>query len=159
LEAEAVLVSGYLLFAPGSLEAGVEAIQRARARVVAVDAASWLLRQMGREAFFESTHGATLLLANERETEALGGPQELRRRYPMSCVKLGAAGAELTVKEGATFRTSVKDVDAAVDPTGAGDAFDGVLLAALARNEDPESALRRAGAAGARVAATGTSWP
>ena len=40
-----------------------------------------------------------------------------------------------------------------------GDAFDGVLLAALARHDDPEIALRRASAAGARVAATGTSWP
>ena len=159
LEAAAVLVSGYLLFAPESRTAGVEAIRRARANVVAVDAASWpLLREMGREAFFESTRGATLLLANEQETEELGGREELGRHAPMWCVKLGSNGAELRDSNGTTSRAAPTKVVAA-DPTGAGDAFDGVLLAALARNNDPATALRRAGAAGARVAATGVSWP
>jgi sugar/nucleoside kinase (ribokinase family) len=159
LEAAALLVSGYLLFAPGSREAGVAAIRRSRAEIVAVDAASWpLLREIGPERFFESTSGATLLLANEREAEELGGAAEIRRRYPMWCVKLGPNGAELTVSNEATIRVSAADVGAA-DTTGAGDAFDGVLLSALARHDDRKAALQRASAAGARVTATGRSWP
>ena len=45
------------------------------------------------------------------------------------------------------------------DPTGAGDAFDGVLLASLARGIDPEESLRRACGAGAEVAASASVWP
>ena len=46
-----------------------------------------------------------------------------------------------------------------VDATGAGDGFDGVLLAALARGVDPEAALRRACRAGALVASSAETWP
>jgi sugar/nucleoside kinase (ribokinase family) len=45
------------------------------------------------------------------------------------------------------------------DPTGAGDAFDGVFLAALATGASPGEALRAACAAGARVAAGPDLWP
>jgi 2-dehydro-3-deoxygluconokinase len=45
------------------------------------------------------------------------------------------------------------------DPTGAGDAFDGVFLAALATGASPGDALRAACAAGARVAAGPDLWP
>jgi sugar/nucleoside kinase (ribokinase family) len=46
-----------------------------------------------------------------------------------------------------------------VDPTGAGDAFDGVLLASLALGVPAEEALARACHAGALVAATRAVWP
>ena len=46
-----------------------------------------------------------------------------------------------------------------VDATGAGDAFDGVLLAALARGEQPEAALARACHAGALAASSADTWP
>ena len=46
-----------------------------------------------------------------------------------------------------------------VDPTGAGDAFDGVLLAAFARGAEPEKVLQRACHAGALVAASAQTWP
>ena len=46
-----------------------------------------------------------------------------------------------------------------VDPTGAGDAFDGVLLVSLVRGLEPEAALREACAAGARAAASPDPWP
>ncbi len=45
------------------------------------------------------------------------------------------------------------------DPTGAGDAFDGVFLAAAARGASPAEALRRASAAGARVVQSLETWP
>ena len=47
-----------------------------------------------------------------------------------------------------------------VDATGAGDAFDGVLLAALARGERPvRPRSERACHAGALVAASADTWP
>ncbi|HEU4529322.1 MAG TPA: PfkB family carbohydrate kinase, partial [Actinomycetota bacterium] len=46
-----------------------------------------------------------------------------------------------------------------VDPTGAGDAFDGVFLASLARGASPAEALRRACRAGALQVSSLRSWP
>ena len=99
LEAGAVLVSGYtLLFEPTSA-AGVAALERARARFVAVDAASWpMIRSFGVERFLDACAPATLLLANEREAEELTGRRdvhavdELSRRFPVVCVKQGDEG-------------------------------------------------------------------
>ena len=74
LEAGAVLVSGYLLLQPGAQEAGVEAIKRARAPWIGVEAASWPLVESVESAGFDDlAAGATIVLANEREAEALTG--------------------------------------------------------------------------------------
>ena len=56
------------------------------------------------------------------------------------------------------FRALAGSIDE-IDPTGAGDAFDGVLLAALARGADPQDALERACRAGTMVAASEDTWP
>lgn len=165
LEAGAVLVSGYILVNEGSMEAGRAAIERAHAPFVAVDAASWpLVEAFGVERFFEVTGPANVLLANEREAEVLSGfaageaaAKELGRRYPMACVKLGAEGA-VAAWDGRTIHEPAEPVEE-VDPTGAGDAFDGALLAALVRGTSPEEALRAACRAGARVAASSELWP
>jgi sugar/nucleoside kinase (ribokinase family) len=155
LEAEAVLLSGYLLFGLGSRAAALAALERARARWVAVDAASWpLIEAFGPQPFFEATARATLLLANEMEARAL---QPVLGRYPAICVKLGPRGAELTTSDG-VLRARAAEASGG-DPTGAGDAFDGVLLGGLARRLDPAEALRRACEAGARAAASTEVWP
>src|SRR5438105_2104610 len=61
LEAGAVLVSGYLLFDPGSEDAAVAALRRSASRWTAVDAASWpLIESMGRHRFFELTEPASM---------------------------------------------------------------------------------------------------
>ena len=164
LDAGAVLVSGYLLFQPGAEEAGIEAIQRARAPWIAIDAASWpLVDAIGRDAFHDRAAGATALLANEREARALTGldavpaARSLAERYRLVCVKRGRAGALLILDD--------RQVDAPAeptderDPTGAGDAFDGVLLSSLASGLEPEEALRRACHAGALVAGSSSVWP
>ena len=52
-----------------------------------------------------------------------------------------------------------REVIEEVEPTGAGDAFDGVLLSSLARGRAPEEALARACHAGALVAASHSTWP
>ena len=160
LEAGAVLVSGYLLFGNDSFDTAVAALERSRATCVAVDAASWpLVRDFGPNRFFEATKAASLLLANELEAQMLGSTHAAHflRHYDMACVKMGSGGAELATRE-AVYRARPRSI-AEGDPTGAGDAFDGVLLASLARGADPEGALQTACAAGARAASSVEVWP
>ena len=163
LEAGAVLVSGYLLLQPGAQEAGVEAIARARAPWIGVEAGSWPLVEAVGARFDELASGATIVFANDRESEALTGlgPEDavraLGERYRAACVKLGAKGAVFVV-DGDVYEHAPDPVVEA-DPTGAGDAFDGVLLAALARGVEPAEALRSACSAGAEVAASASVWP
>lgn len=164
IEAGAVLVSGYVVLDEGSLAAARAALERARARYVAVDAASWsLLKDFGTQRFFEATDAATVLLANEREAEVLCGrrgedaAEALAERYPVVCVKLGERGAAMSW-QGLLIRYDAEPVKE-VDPTGAGDAFDGVLLARLAAGASAGDALRAACGAGARVAGSPRLWP
>ena len=164
LSARAVLVSGYLLFNPSSEPAARAALERADSPVVAVDAASWpLVRAFGAERFVSATKRATLLLANELEAEALTGlageaaARDLAGAYGAACIKLGAAGAVWA--EGDRVIASPAPQVEEIDATGAGDAFDGALLAALARGTGPERALALACHAGARAAGSHQPWP
>jgi sugar/nucleoside kinase (ribokinase family) len=164
LKAGAVLVSGYLLFHPGSEAAGRAALERARAEHVAVDAASWpLLRDLGPGRFLQAAGPASVLLLNGKEAETLAGPDpeaaaaKLAERFALVAVKLGSQGV-VVAAAGGVRRYPVEPVEEA-DPTGAGDAFDGVLLAALTLGAPLEEAVGRASAAGARVAASDSSWP
>jgi ribokinase len=167
LTAGAVLVSGYLLFQPGSEEAARAALDRADAPWIAVDAASWpLVRAYGPDRFFEVTGPATVLLANEDEARALlpDGPEaprdlaaRLGSRYRVVCIKQGARGATMAM-DGALVSSSSPAVDE-VDPTAAGDAFDGTFLEGLARGRSPEDALESGCAAGAEAAASAENWP
>lgn len=164
LEAGSVLVSGYLLFQEGAQEAGAAAIRRARADWIGVDAASWpLVEAIGPERFHELATGASVILANEREAEVLtalepsAAARALGERYRVACVKRGAAGAVM-VLDGALYETTADAIDER-DPTGAGDAFDGVLLSGLAQAAEPEEALRAACRAGTLVAASTSPWP
>jgi sugar/nucleoside kinase (ribokinase family) len=164
LAARAVLLSGYLLYDPRSEPAAVAALARAEAEFVAVDVASWpLLEAYGRDRFHAGAQGANFVLANAREAEVLTGrpPVEAARalaaRYRWACVKLGAEGAVLATAD-RLFTAPAPDVDE-VDATGAGDAFDGALLAELSRGADPEAALRGACEAGAKAASSTETWP
>jgi sugar/nucleoside kinase (ribokinase family) len=73
-------------------------------------------------------------------------------------IKRGPKGA-LLVGWGKALDVPAPSASEAVDPTGAGDAFDGVLIAALAAGLSIELALERAVAAGSRVAANHDTWP
>jgi sugar/nucleoside kinase (ribokinase family) len=164
LIAGAVLVSGYLLLQEPTVETGLAALERAVAPLIAVEAASWpLVEAFGVDRYFEATSRATVVLANDLEAEMLTGrtgeeaARALGERYPLACVKHGPDGATL-VADGRPHRAR-SDAVVEVDPTGAGDAFDGVLLAALARGADVDDALGRACRAGSRAAATRGSWP
>ena len=164
LQAGAVLVSGYLLLQPPTTGAALAAIARADAGIVAVEAASWpLVESFGVEAFFAATSEADAVLANEREAATLTGCaaedacRSLGERFRIAAVKRGADGAFLSI-DGAFHRAPAAAVEE-LDPTGAGDAFDGVLLASLSRGRDPGDALVSACEAGSRVAAAWGAWP
>lgn len=164
LTAHSVLVSGHLVGDPLTRPAARAAIERAHATHVAVDAASWVqIEEVGREAFLEATRGATMLFANEQEAELLAGTsaddaaEALSDAFRVVAVKLGERGAVLCW-EGLVIRYEAEEVTP-VDPTGAGDAFDGAFLAALAAGRSPADALHAACAAGAWVVGSTEAWP
>ncbi|HVF08552.1 MAG TPA: PfkB family carbohydrate kinase [Actinomycetota bacterium] len=164
IEAGAVLVSGYLLLQEPGHDAALAALARAVAPWVAVDAASWpLVEAFGADRFFEETTAVTALLANEREAEVLTGrtgvdsAARLGERYRLAAVKMDRRGAAICVDGSLSSAPAEPVVE--VDPTGAGDAFDGVLLARLAHGDDPVAALVGAGHAGALAASSTEVWP
>jgi sugar/nucleoside kinase (ribokinase family) len=164
IDATACLISGYLLLQEPGHAAAAEALARASGPLVGVEAASWpLVEAFGVDRFFEATADATVVLANEREAEVLtarrgsAAAAALGERYRVAAVKMDRRGAALCV-DGAVVVAPAEPVRE-VDPTGAGDAFDGVLLASLAGGSEPGDALGAACHAGALVAATGQAWP
>jgi sugar/nucleoside kinase (ribokinase family) len=164
IEAGALLISGYTLLHTSSEPAGRAALERARSAHVAVGAASRsLLEARGAGWFFDATQGVTLLLAGKAEaaflTEELGerAAEKLAARYGMACVTLGPEGA-LLAADGRVVRCEAP-ATATSDAVGAGDAFAGTLLAAVALETSIEEALERACRAGADVAARGEPWP
>ncbi|MGZ8631665.1 MAG: carbohydrate kinase family protein [Actinomycetota bacterium] len=165
IDAEAILVSGYLLLQEPGHAAARDALSRAVGPLVAVEAASWpLVEAFGADRFFEATAQASLVLANEHEAEVLTGRRgepaaaSLGERYRVAAVKMDRRGAALSV-DGVVIAAPAEPIEEEVDPTGAGDAFDGVLLASLARGSSAEEALAAANRAGALVASSDQAWP
>ena len=160
----ALLVSGYLLLHEDTRAVAVAALARAVTPFAAVEAGSWpLVEAFGAGRFFDATARATVLLANDREAASLVGvsgeaaAKLLGARYPLVCVKQGADGV-IAVTDGRVVRVPGEPIEL-VNATGAGDAFDGVLLGALARGVALEEALVRACHAGALAAASDETWP
>ena len=147
LEAGAVLVSGYALLQAGPEAAARAALERARTEWLAVDAASArLVAGFGADRFLDATARAGVLLANADEAHALTGLDAadaalaLAQLYRVVCVKLGRAGA-IAASGGEIVRAEVEPIDRA-NTLGAGDAFAGGFLFALARGLDLAVALR-----------------
>jgi ribokinase len=153
-------VAGYALLRPGSRPAARAAISRAveRGMTVSVDPSSAALLS---PEFLDHADGAGLLLPNADEARMLSGesdPDEAGRaladRFGEVVVTLGAEGA-LWTDGHASVRVDALPVEAAVDSTGAGDAFAAGLLAARLEGAEPAEAL----AAGARLAAEAVRRP
>ncbi len=160
LEAGAVLISGYTLLQRGSEPAARAAIDRARTAWLAVDAgSSGLVTAFGVERFLEATSTVRVLLANADEARALTGLEAedaalaLAQRYDVACVKLGGAGA-LAASGEDVVHESVQAIERD-DTVGAGDAFAGGLLVALARGAALAGALRSGCDAATAVLASG----
>jgi ribokinase len=88
---------------------------------------------------------ADLTIVNPYELELL------ERRDGLIAVTLGAEGAVL-LEDGEEVARAMPPPVAAVDGTGAGDAFTACLVVSLVEGREPEEALRRACAAGAIAA-------
>lgn len=91
-----------------------------------------------------------VLIVNEGEAEALGGVVALCEHVTVIKTR-GAEGSTVYPKGAASYDVEAFPV-AAVDTTGAGDAFCGGLAAALARGAELRDAVREGAAAGAIVA-------
>jgi ribokinase len=150
LDDQALLVSGFALFQTGSRDAGRAALERFGGRWAAVDLASPKLADL------ELAAGANVVLATAEEGRAVTGaePEEAARalasRFDLAVVKLGSAGA-IAVRGDQVERAAAEPVERR-SAFGAGDAFAGALLVALARDDPLERALRAACEAGARAA-------
>lgn len=153
-------VAGYALLRAGSRPAARTAIARALERgiTVSVDPSSAALLS---PQFLDHADGAGLLLPNADEARMLSGevdPERAARalatRFGEVVVTLGADGA-LWTDGRESVRADAVRVEAAVDSTGAGDAFAAGLLAARLEGADPAGAL----SAGARLAAEAVSRP
>ncbi|HLX34352.1 MAG TPA: ribokinase [Candidatus Limnocylindrales bacterium] len=148
LDRDVVLVSNEL--APATVAAGLRAAQAAGARTIYNPAPadgidlSWL-------AFVDvltPNRGELLLLAG---ADVAGqGLVPAARKLPVReavVVTLGSEGALVVPRDAAEWSVPALPVDV-VDTTGAGDAFNGALAAALASGSSLAEAVRRAVAAG-----------
>ena len=152
--------AGYALLRGGSRPGARAAIARALAAgmTVSVDPSSAALLS---PEFLDHAEGAGLLLPNADEARMLSGEGEpehaaraLAARFGEVVVTLGAGGALWTDGD-ASVRADAAPVEAAVDSTGAGDAFTAGLLVARLDGAAPREALD----AGARLAAEAVGRP
>jgi ribokinase len=166
--AAAVFVSGYPLLRPATRAAALAgATSAGRAGVpAAVDAASWPLLEGGAgEPVLAAAALAGTLLANRDEAVALAGPSDpatagsaLAARVATVVVKCGAAGVWVCAADRPPAPVPAPAV-AAVDVTGAGDAFAAGYLLARAGGADPVEAARAGTALAAEAVATSGAWP
>ena len=105
-----------------------------------------------------------LLVVNETEAEAVGGPEmvDLLKRVPAAVVTLGAEGAVILSRDAEEIRIPGVSVEV-VDTTAAGDTFCGVLAATLASTSttasDLTNAVRRANVAASLSVQTAGAIP
>jgi sugar/nucleoside kinase (ribokinase family) len=141
LEADVVLVSGYLLLAHETADAAAAALDAP---------AAWTGADAGSPGLAAGDHararlaGARVLFANAAEAAALTGlgpedaARELASAHEIVVVKLGGAGALATTGSGV-----VRGPAASSEPwLGDGDAFDAGVLVGLARGLELDAALR-----------------
>jgi sugar/nucleoside kinase (ribokinase family) len=152
LQARALLVSGHVLLRHETAGAARAAIDRSTASFVGVVVASARsAAALGWTRFRERTDGVTVVLANADEGRALTElePHEaaaaLAASYAIAFVTDAERGAFVAWDRQLVHRPSAALPSAAV---GAGDAFAGAALHALALGAAPDDALERAVQAG-----------
>ena len=155
--ADLVHLSGYSFVAPSPRGVVRGVIARAGARPVSVDPASAeFLREVGPDAFLAWTQGAQICFPNADEAAVLTGSENgeaqlaaLASHYPLVVIKRGAQGCEAAA--GAERWRVPAPAVAAIDTTGAGDAFVAAFLAARLGGASVEDGLACAAAAGAQA--------
>lgn len=149
-------LSGYVLFDPTSREAALAALAGARERgwTTSVDPqAAELVTQVGADTFLSWIEGVDLLLPNEIEVEALGGPRHALESVAHVVVTYGAHGARWFAAGDDDVDTVDAPVITCLDSTGAGDAFNAGLLASWLGGASRADALAAGVAAGSTAAA------
>lgn len=147
-------LSAYVLFDEGSRAGGLTALAEARRRgwTTSVDPqAASLIGRVGAATFLGWLEGVDLVLPNESEVEAVGGLDVLRSRGHEVAATYGARTARWLGPD-VDLSEPVLPVECA-DSTGAGDAFDGGLLARWLLDGDRAAALQAGVAAGSAAAA------
>ena len=140
VEADAVLVSGYLLFHDRTHRVANAALRAFGARLAGATGGTSSLVDRGRLADVD------VLVVNAREADALTGlaaeaaALELAREVEIACVTLAADGA-VAARGSRVERVAGAERE---DTLGAGDAFAALLLIGLARGSDLADALARA---------------
>ncbi|MFD8610718.1 carbohydrate kinase family protein [Streptomyces sp. NPDC059631] len=155
-------LSGYLLFSGTGRALVTAAVVSARARGVPVSldpASAGFLATLGAERFLALTEGVDVLLPSRAEARLLTGADDpadaaatLSRRFPLVVAKGGRDGA-LVARSGAVCARVPARPVVPLDTTGAGDAFTGAFLAALADGAGPETAAADGCRAGALAVA------
>jgi sugar/nucleoside kinase (ribokinase family) len=157
--ADLIHLSGYSFVAPSPRGVVRRLIARAGGAPVSVDPGSAeFLREIGPDNFLAWTQGAQICFPNADEAAVLAGSADgeaqlaaLARRYPLVVVKRGAQGCAAAA--GARRWRVPAPAVAAIDSTGAGDAFVAAFLAAQLGGASVEDCLARAAAAGAEATA------
>jgi sugar/nucleoside kinase (ribokinase family) len=138
-------VSGYALFADGPRAAVLDFVARA-GLPWSVDPAS--AAYLAGTPFLDWTAGAGLCFPNEDEADVLG--DGMADAYEVVVLKRGRDGARVLRRGVAAIEIPAAPA-AAVDPTGAGDAFAAGYLAALVRGEGDAACAHSAVRAAARA--------
>jgi sugar/nucleoside kinase (ribokinase family) len=135
---EHVHVSGYSLLEEGPRTAVLDLIARGGVPW-SVDPASHAF--VANTAFLEWTAGASVCFPNEDEARVLG--DRLAAAYEVVVLKRGSEGVRV-LRRGAEPVDVPAATAAAIDQTGAGDAFAAGYLAALVRGDDDATCARAA---------------
>ena len=132
-----VFLSGYSLFGRevAEIQTLINRVQDAGALLVLDPGSTGYIKDFGVEKFKEAINGVDILLPNEEEFELLStAPAHI------CIVTKGAAGVDLYI-EGIKTNSFEAEQANAVDPTGAGDAFAGSLVANLSLGEELNAAI------------------
>jgi len=127
-----VFISGYTFFGRDVIEIKdlIYEAQHGGAMVLIDPGSAGYIKDFGLEDFKNAIYSCDILLPNQEEFELLGASLA-----QITVVKNGSAGVDVYA-EGIKMQTYAVEKISAVDPTGAGDAFAGGLVATLA-NEEP----------------------
>lgn len=127
-----VFISGYTFFGRDVIEIKdlIYEAQHGGAMVLIDPGSAGYIKDFGLQDFKNAVHSCDILLPNQEEFELLGSSLA-----QLTVVKNGGAGVDVYA-EGIKMQSYPVEKVNAVDPTGAGDAFAGGLVATLA-NEEP----------------------
>jgi sugar/nucleoside kinase (ribokinase family) len=145
-----VFVSGYTLF--GRSEAEIKnfifRVQDGGALLAIDPGSTGYIKDFGVELFKSCVNGVDILLPNEEEFELLSTESS-----HITIVTKGSHGVDLYI-EGIKTNSFEAEKVAAIDPTGAGDAFAGSLIANLSQGVELNSAIANATKTAAKAVTT-----